>query len=663
MAAIINKQSGILLKKSSRSNLTATSFETQLVNTFFIGQNHPIDYSSTLQKVLKEEFNVEENHVEIDLNAGNNKLVDNIRTLSFDLLLDYLIDQRKHCNKNLEELVHGASIVCRRGVLIKLINAEYHEKGEFKFAVKKFCGIYFIKEISTETYQKNNIRRAGDPHCFLPKFKNLIISPFNNANYVPPKENSTWEQMQGLYLCDLSMMGNDARRLKIFYGTEIDAFDTENNAIGIKLQRGDFSNDKTLNSPFMIDKIRKCFLVFEMSTTPAAPPIRVGALCSTRVREPYYNSIKLHPHLIDDYVLTREREIIIGKKTHKYLVEKYLSDEELITFDLSEGFETYDPKPSDEGLSAVLQYILKKAEPGQSLKEVIHEADFVCYRGNLTKISASPYEQGGIGWKFAITKFKDTFFFMELDTDTRIEERKKATPKEKMFEFWGHKFETYIFAKEGEEPTPKDPVSTWEEMGAFFVTSFPENGEKEPEIKVFYSAEMDGLDSEGKHVEVKTQFKNLFIGRFFSKKAMKWYIQSKLVGIDDVVVGFRTESGIVNKVKKVNLEGLEQKCKEWKSDVCFRTCQHVFNQIRHFYNQQIKAGEMLIVERKPDSLMVEYQVVPENTYAVLTEEFKNHFAPTTASVAATKEKKERKRENSQSLGESEGESTPKKACI
>lgn len=104
MAAIINKQSGILLKKSSRSNLTATSFETQLVNTFFIGQNHPIDYSSTLQKVLKEEFNVEENHVEIDLNAGNNKLVDNIRTLSFDLLLDYLIDQRKHCNKNLEEV-------------------------------------------------------------------------------------------------------------------------------------------------------------------------------------------------------------------------------------------------------------------------------------------------------------------------------------------------------------------------------------------------------------------------------------------------------------------------------------------------------------------------------------------------------------------------------
>uniref|UniRef100_A0AC35GEB8 RAI1-like domain-containing protein n=1 Tax=Panagrolaimus sp. PS1159 TaxID=55785 RepID=A0AC35GEB8_9BILA len=69
-------------------------------------------------------------------------------------------------------------------------------------------------------------------------------------------------------------------------------------------------------------------------------------------------------------------------------------------------------------------------------------------------------------------------------------------------------------------------------MGAFFVASFPENSEKEPEVKVFYSAEMDGLDKDGKHVEVKTQFKNLFIGRFFEKKAMKWYIQSKLVGID-----------------------------------------------------------------------------------------------------------------------------------
>uniref|UniRef100_A0AC35EX77 Decapping nuclease n=1 Tax=Panagrolaimus sp. PS1159 TaxID=55785 RepID=A0AC35EX77_9BILA len=202
-----------------------------------------------------------------------------------------------------------------------------------------------------------------------------------------------------------------------------------------------------------------------MSIPPAGAPIatiRQGTLCSTRVRESYYTSIKLEPKLLDDFCLTRDRE------THKYLVEKYLNDQELFAFDLSEGFETYDTKPSDEGILNILQYILKKAQSGQSLKDIIHEADFICYRGNLTKIAASPYEEGGIGWKFAVTKFNDIFFFMELDTDTWILERTKETPKTKMFTYWGHKFETYIFAKEGAEPTTTEPVSTWEEMGAFF---------------------------------------------------------------------------------------------------------------------------------------------------------------------------------------------------
>uniref|UniRef100_A0A914YVF3 Decapping nuclease n=1 Tax=Panagrolaimus superbus TaxID=310955 RepID=A0A914YVF3_9BILA len=260
MATIINKQSGILLQKPFRYTFTSTSLKTELINTFFIGRNFPINYSPKLRKRLKEEYDIEDNDVEIDLNAGNNELIDNPRTLSFDLLLDYLIDQRKRSKKDLEKIVHGASIVCRRGVLIKLINAIYYEKGEFIFAVKKFRGIYFIKEISTVTYQKSNVRRAGDPHTLLPKFKNLIIDPFDDASYVPPKENSTWEQMQGLYLCNLSLINSgDSKTLKIFYGTEIDAFDTEDNAIGIKLQRGDFNNDKSLNTPFMIDKIRKWF--------------------------------------------------------------------------------------------------------------------------------------------------------------------------------------------------------------------------------------------------------------------------------------------------------------------------------------------------------------------------------------------------------------------
>lgn len=80
-----------------------------------------------------------------------------------------------------------------------------------------------------------------------------------------------------------------------------------------------------------------------MSAPAASPtkPLREGTLCSVRVREPYYNSIDLKPELLDDFVLNRERQVLIGKKTHKFLIEKCLDEGERFAFDLNENFSTY----------------------------------------------------------------------------------------------------------------------------------------------------------------------------------------------------------------------------------------------------------------------------------------------------------------------------------
>uniref|UniRef100_A0AC34G4W5 Decapping nuclease n=1 Tax=Panagrolaimus sp. ES5 TaxID=591445 RepID=A0AC34G4W5_9BILA len=259
MATLINKQSGVLLQKPSRFNVTSTSLETQLVETFFVGQKHPIDYSPEFRKFVKEEYDHDETSVKIDLTAGCNEFLEKPGTLSFDLLLDYLKEQRRLSKKSLAEIVYGASIVCRRGVLNKLINSPY--KNEFQFAIKKFQGIYLIKEISTESYRQQNARLSFNSHFYLPKFKNHIISPFGNESYLPPKEVSTWEQMQGVYLCEISSKC-DSIPLKIFYGTEIDAFDQENNVVEIKLQKGDFHS-----SPYMADKLRKWYFQAQLSNS------------------------------------------------------------------------------------------------------------------------------------------------------------------------------------------------------------------------------------------------------------------------------------------------------------------------------------------------------------------------------------------------------------
>uniref|UniRef100_A0AC35FQ99 Decapping nuclease n=1 Tax=Panagrolaimus sp. PS1159 TaxID=55785 RepID=A0AC35FQ99_9BILA len=227
----------------------AVEFQTQLIDRFFVGFEHPIDYSSAFRKVLKEEYDVEEEiGVRIDLTSGC-------------CLLDYLIEQSQISHKDLKELVSGASIVCRRGILNKLLNCPWKYSSEFRFAVKQFHGIYFIKEISTETYQKQYVARFIDPHGLLPKFKNHVIRDFGNASYIPPKEVSTWEQMQGLYLCDLSLL-SEAKYLKIFYGTELDAFDNEDNVVEIKLQKGELNPSNS--GYYFSEKIRKWYFQNEL---------------------------------------------------------------------------------------------------------------------------------------------------------------------------------------------------------------------------------------------------------------------------------------------------------------------------------------------------------------------------------------------------------------
>ena len=64
-------------------------------------------------------------------------------------------------------------------------------------------------------------------------------------------------------------------------------------------------------------------------------------------------------------------------------------------------------------------------------------------------MAASPYEEGGTGWKIAIDKFENTLFLNDIDTDAKITSMEKQSEWEKKCAYWGHKFETFIFAEKG----------------------------------------------------------------------------------------------------------------------------------------------------------------------------------------------------------------------
>lgn len=73
------------------------------------------------------------------------------------------------------------------------------------------------------------------------------------------------------------------------------------------------------------------------------------------------------------------------------------------------------------------------------------DTDFVTWRGHLTKLLTTPYENRE-GWLLAVSKFKGTLYVSEVETEAARTERQSRTEKHKEMMYWGYKFEQYMCA-------------------------------------------------------------------------------------------------------------------------------------------------------------------------------------------------------------------------
>uniref|UniRef100_A0AC35FBK2 Decapping nuclease n=1 Tax=Panagrolaimus sp. PS1159 TaxID=55785 RepID=A0AC35FBK2_9BILA len=282
--------------------------------------------------------------------------------------------------------------------------------------------------------------------------------------------------------------------------------------------------------------------------------------------------------------------------------------------------------PLDEGLTNILSYILKVTQPNTPLKQAVANADFVCFRGTLIALAVTPYSKNDTGFKFVIKKFHGVFFIMQLDTDAILKERENESKRLKFLTYWGQKFETFIFAAKGEIPDTKSPVSTWiETLGCFSMTLSPRTLERP--LNVFYVAEIDGLDkSTGKYIEAKTTDKLNFAKSYAPNKYLKWWIQCYFAGIDKIILGTRTNNGIVKKLEWIKLHDIQHKFRlHWDPNVCMQSVYRILESVRNFYDKNGENGEMLVIERKPNSKSIHYSKVSANEYPVLSSEFCKFF--------------------------------------
>ncbi|XP_053390820.1 decapping and exoribonuclease protein-like isoform X2 [Mercenaria mercenaria] len=187
--------------------------------------------------------------------------------------------------------------------------------------------------------------------------------------------------------------------------------------------------------------------------------------------------------------------------------------------------------------------------------------DFVCRRGLLAKIMCTPYEKME-NWLIAVTLHNGTYYLDEVETEERKENEERIKNDEMCA--WGWKFEQYLTSVFFGEV---DALNVDKEKGSYYV-----------EFKTNREITHPGHEKTFKRLKIK-----------------KWWSQSYIMGVQEIVCGFRDENGVVHKLEFYNTNDLPNLAEDlynpWKPNVCL----NFLDQFLSFIKSTITTDDKRIV--------------------------------------------------------------------
>lgn len=285
------------------------------------------------------------------------------------------------------------------------------------------------------------------------------------------------------------------------------------------------------------------------------------------------------PSILGEFSLDSERIFRHDRHQIGYLHRRDGRD----VLDLNKGIEDVVRKNEEvtkhEQLDNVLHWILNNKDKfvvkGQEENLTSLSSSVVCYRGLLTTIMCTPYEARE-GWQIRAIRWRGTTYLCQVETEQRRAQRQKETPRQKTMSSWGYKFEQYMTMSDPAHlPILDKAVLEAEEFCCVFRSRLNQ-------FSLVYGAEMDGYDSDSiieqrqllkpeKFVEMKTSriIENDRQHRNFCRfKILKWWGQSFLVGIEEIVCGWRDDEGFVRDIESFKIRQLPKTAIDWKPNVC-----------------------------------------------------------------------------------------------
>ena len=260
--------------------------------------------------------------------------------------------------------------------------------------------------------------------------------------------------------------------------------------------------------------------------------------------------------------------------------------------DLSAGFESFrDLQKADKGDEHLTSLLATITDLEQRTGEKC-DTDVVTWRGMMTKIMAAPFDRFN-SFEMNATCFQGTIF-VEEDHQSRLEEkqqqmrkpgnRRPDLPAPELMAYWGYKFEALSVipdvwdnvSREQIENRDKDPVSNYAQYCSVVKTgiggaSLILGGE----VDAVWDRKPEDPEQPIKWVELKTNEQPQSDADMlkYERKLLKHWVQSFLLGVPKIIVGFRNRDGILQRLEEMDTQSIPGQVKRvgknsWDGNVC-----------------------------------------------------------------------------------------------
>ncbi|KAL1938626.1 hypothetical protein VTO73DRAFT_11441 [Trametes versicolor] len=266
--------------------------------------------------------------------------------------------------------------------------------------------------------------------------------------------------------------------------------------------------------------------------------------------------------------------------------------------DLKYGYDRWIKRPEErtrlDGLLRGVERVMSKADanvgPGSGGKW-LKDISVVTWRGIMTKILTAPYEERD-RCELNAMYVGGTLYIEEHLSDARLHEKEDLAPRQRQMTYYGYSFESWCTSSRPGIPERAKghpvgwggDVDTNVQWCSLIKTKLGDN-------RLVIGGEVDCVRDKfngrtDTFVELKTSImiRNAGDEARFEKKMLKFYMQSFLLGVPEIVVGFRTPAGQITTTqsfKTVQLPRLVRgKPGAWDPQICFSWAQQFLTTLK-----------------------------------------------------------------------------------